>query len=214
MSEINFVKLVDLDDRFSISIPSDWSVQRLGLFQPFIIQKKINEGTALQQIELRVNVTTQEDLDSFSKNVKSSFKSSNSENSYKLTSEETFVIDGIPAKKIIFDTHQPFRKRILERDMFIIFIEGGVGWIIKFKFWRIDFNLYQTTIDSIIDSFHLHDKSRGQNAAKNIVEPIVAANENHVKVQKKNAQSEIRGWAIGLILIGAISIFVPALSRI
>ena len=218
---IGFKTYVDQDFRFSIFYPETWGIEKGSEYNNTYVTFKIREkdDTELKTIlsfGVAIANAAQDSLDSYYKYVK--YLAEHTHSNFSVVSEEALEIDGMKAKKLIFVYNQG---KGLNKDIVIVLFGGGLGWQITFSMFNIpniDFSSFQPMINKIMDNFHLLRFSRGEKVAEHIqaakMEIITKKVEEHEKVKKKESYNELRGWALGLIVVGVVSIFIPVFSKI
>jgi len=114
---------------------------------------------------------------------------------FSVISEEKLIIDDIPAVKIIYTSTE---KGIPTKGVAILLMQSHFGWYIIFTSDTEAFDSHQPTFETVVSNFHLFGASRGEKAT--FVRPLA------------KLKQDMRGWGIGLIILGIIQIAVSVLS--
>jgi hypothetical protein len=114
---------------------------------------------------------------------------------FSVISEEKLIVDDIPAIRIIYTSTE---KGVPIKGAAILLMQSHFGWYIIFTSSPEAFDSHRPTFETIVSNFHLFGASRGEQAT--FVRPLAKLKEN------------MRGWGIGLIILGIIQIAVSVLS--
>jgi hypothetical protein len=189
-----FLEYVDEAVGFSISYPENWQITSGS--SDFLVGFGAPEAEAGIQASCIVAhevVTRKENLQSYFTRIKGNLKKKLK--GYTPVSEEEITLDQIPAIKHVYTF---FDKNVTFKQMAIYLKQGEVGWVINCSCSPDAYNSYQPTFEAVAASFQLSGINRGDRAT---LIPSKAA-----------MRGGIRGWGIGLIIMGIIQIAVPVLD--
>lgn len=179
---------------FSISYPETWKkMPESGDFLVGFEAPEIEYGDHASCIVAHDELSTTESLQSYFAKTKRDLQRQFKD--YTPISEEELTIDQMPAIRHVYTASD---KKMTLKLMQIYLNQGKVGLVVSFTSIHDAFESYQPTFETIANSFHLFGASRGEKAT--FVPSAVAM------------KRDIRGWGIGLIILGIIQIAVSFLN--
>ena len=181
---------------FSVSYPENW--KKMSESVDFLVGFEASEakyGSRTKYIVTHDELSTLDSVQGYFATIKGALQKRLKE--YAPVSEEGLTIDGMPAIKHVYTFSE---KGIPLRQMQIYLKQGEVGWAVTFTSTPDAFDSCQPTFETIAASFHLFEASRGEKARFALSAAVM--------------KGDIRGWGIGLIIMGVIQIAVPLLDPV